>query len=301
MCDLLQLRRATGALVFALAFAATMLAAEGARGTVAAVSGGAVGLKLSAGYYNLGSKVELSFSTADGDVVSYGSWCIDNIREELLSASRDDRGYAITIRPVDARGQVNVGLGARVIPLEGTELVAWLERAGAAGCRGAQLRLAEHLQRGRDVAQDEGRALELVRRAAQDDHLEARYRLASMLDDRAMLSSSLDQAQKDAARSEAFQIRLALAEAGYARVYPRVGYDFLTGYGTKVDLAQAEKWYRMAAQQPEIGDTEPLTELATYLERLYGQPERAVALLRESARAGGKKAQAELQRRGVGW
>lgn len=278
--------------------AGAAVASEGARGTVAVASGGQLGLELSGGSYDMGSRVEILYSTADGDEISYGVWCIDNIRESLLALAGADRLWAITARPVEARAEATVGLAARVTVLEGAARLAWLERAASAGCRGAQLRLAKHFQYGWDVAPDWDRAFELVRAAAQEDHFDARRELAGMLDSRALM---LGEVEQQAARRESFQTYLALAEDGYAPAYPIVGHKYLIGSGTQVDLAAAERWYRMAAKNREFPDQEPLTDLAGILGPVYGRQEKADELLRESARAGGRRAQAELQSRGLSW
>jgi TPR repeat protein len=275
-------------------------AAEGAKGTVAVVSGGQVGLELSGGSYDMGSAVELLYATPDGDEIPYGIWCIDNIRESLREATGSERLWAISARPVEARAEATVGLAARVTVLEGAAQLAWLERAASSGCRGAQLRLAKHYQHGWDVAQDWDRAFELVRAAAQEDHFDARRELADMIGSRER-SGAIDQAQVGAMRRDAFQIYLALAEDGYAPAYPIVGHKYLIGIGTQVDLAAAERWYRLAAEHREFPSQEPLTDLADILGPVYGQQEKADQLLRESARAGGTRAQAELRSRGLNW
>jgi hypothetical protein len=232
--------------------AATAAAAsEGARGRVAVASDSEIGLELGEGYYDLGAKVEVLYTTPDGDEISYGFCCIDNIRESLRGASGDERLWAITARPVEVQAQASVGLTARVIPLEGPELVAWFEKAAAAGCRGAQLRLAKHYQHGWDVAQDWGRAMDLIRKAAQEDHFDARSELAGMLDSGEM-PGSVDEATRDAMRREAFQIYLALAEEGFAPVYRVVGDKYRFGLGTEPNQAEADKWYRLAAENPQF-------------------------------------------------
>lgn len=273
-------------------------AAEGARGTVAVAAGGQLGLELSGGSYDLGSRVEILYATPDGDEILYGVWCIDNIRESLRAAAGAERLWAITARAVETRAQATVGLAARVSALEGAALAAWLEKAASSGCRGAQLRLAKHYQHGWDVAQDWNRAFELVRAAAQEDHFDARRELAGMIESRATM---LGAAEQEAARRESFQIYLALAEDGFAPAYSIVGHKYLIGSGTQVDLAAAERWYRLAAEHREFPDQEPLTDLAGILGPLYGLQEKADELLRESARAGGRRAQAELASRGLSW
>ena len=273
-------------------------ASAGARGTVAVASGGQLGLELGGGSYDMGSRVEILYATPDGDEIPYGVWCIDNIRESLRAAAVAERLWAITARPVEARAEATVGLAARVTVLEGPAWLAWLERAASSGCRGAQLRLAKHYQYGWDVAQDWDRAFELVRAAAQEDHFDARRELADMIGSRAMTLGAVEQ---EAARRESFQIYLALAEDGFAPAYSIVGHKYLIGSGTQVDLAAAERWYRLAAEHREFPDQEPLTDLAGMLGPLYGQQEKADQLLRESARAGGERAQAELRSRGLSW
>lgn len=273
-------------------------AAEGAWGTVAVASGGQLGLELSGGSYDMGGRVEILYATPDGDEIPYGVWCIDNIRESLRAAAGTERLWAITARPVEARAEATVGLAARVTVLEGPALVAWLEEAASSGCRGAQLRLAKHYQYGWDVAQDWERAFELARSAAEEDHFEARRELAGMLESRAMM---LGVAEQNTSRRESFQIYLALAEDGFSPAYAIVGHKYLIGNGTQVDLVAAERWYRLAAEHREFPDQEPLTDLAGMLGPLYGQQEKADQLLRESARAGGKRAQAELRSRGLSW
>ncbi|HOC44508.1 MAG TPA: hypothetical protein PKJ99_15950 [Thermoanaerobaculales bacterium] len=273
-------------------------AAESARGTVAVAAGGQLGLELAGGSYDMGSRVEILYATPDGDEIPYGLWCIDNIRESLRAASGAERLWAITARPVEARAEATVGLAARVTVLDAPAWLAWLEKAASSGCRGAQLRLAKHCQYGWGVPQDWGRAFELVRAAAQEDHFDARRELAGMLENRATMLGAVEQ---EAARNESFQIYLGLAEDGYPPAYPIVGHRYLIGSGTQVDLAAAERWYRLAAEHREFPDQEPLTDLAGILGSLYGQQEKADQLLRESARAGGRRAQAELQSRGLSW
>jgi TPR repeat protein len=160
------------------------------------------------------------------------------------------------------------------------------------------MRLAKHYQYGWGVAQDVNRAFELVRAAAQKDHFEARRELASMLDSRAMM---LDDAVAEPARRESFEVYLALAEDGFAPSYSVVGHKYLIGNGTRVDLAAAERWYRLAAEHRKFPVEEPLTDLAGILGPVYGQQEKADQLLRESARAGGARARAELTSRGLSW
>lgn len=287
------------ALLFCLTTAAALVsAADGARGTVAIVAEGQVGLELAGGNFYIGSAVEILYATPDGDEIPYGLWCVDNIRESLRTATGADRLWAISARPVEARAEATVGLAARVIVLEGDAHLEWLKRASSAGCRGAQMWLAKHYQRGWGVVQDWDRAFELVRAAAQKDHFDARRELAGMLDSRAMM---LDGTEAQAARRESFEVYLALAEDGFAPSYSLVGHKYLIGNGTRVDLAAAERWYRLAAEHREFPDQEPLTDLAGTLGAVYGQQEKADQLLRESARAGGARARAELTSRGLSW
>lgn len=222
---------------------------EGAEGKVVVTSGGELGLELSGGHYGMGSKVEILYATPDGDEISYGFCCIDNIRDRKRAASGDEQLWTIIARPVEVQGQASVGLAARVIPLEGPEMVAWLEQAAAGNCRGAQMTLANHYQFGWDVAQDWDRAFELIRKAAQDDHLAARYELANMLDSRS-LRLPFDDPARDAMAREAFQIVLALAEEGYIYVYRLVAEKYRFGLGTEANEAEAEKWDRLAAENP---------------------------------------------------
>jgi hypothetical protein len=238
-----------GAFAVGLTLVIPVAATEGAQGKVVVTSGGELGVELGGGEYGMGSKVEIIYATPDGDEISYGFCCIDNIRDSLRAASGDERLWAISARPVEVQGQASVGLTARVILLEGQELVAWFEKAAAADCRGAQLRLAKHYQYGWDVAQDWGRAMELARKAAQEDHFDARRELAGMLQSREM-SGSFDQAQRDAMRREVFQIYLALAEDGFTPAYKVVGDKYKIGYGTDRNPAEAERWHRLAAENP---------------------------------------------------
>ncbi|TVQ85502.1 MAG: sel1 repeat family protein [Chromatiaceae bacterium] len=287
------------ALLFCLTTVAALVSAsDAARGTVVAIAEGQVGLELAGGTFSFGSAVEILYATPDGDEISYGLWCIDNVRESLRTATGADRLWAISARPAEARAEATVGLAARVIVLEDDAHLQWLERASSSGCRGAQMRLAKHYQHGWGVVQDWDRAFELVRAAAQKDHFDARRELAGMLDSRAMM---LEGAEKQAAWREAFEVYLALAEDGFAPSYRLVGHRYLIGQGTQVDLAAAERWYRLAAEHREFPDQEPLTDLAGTLGAVYRQQERANQLLRESARAGGARARAELSSRGIGW
>jgi len=82
MVKLTRWWHAGGALLFCLTTAAApVTAADGARGTVAIVAEGQVGLELAGGNLNHGSAVEILYATPDGDEISYGLWCVDNIRE----------------------------------------------------------------------------------------------------------------------------------------------------------------------------------------------------------------------------
>jgi TPR repeat protein len=248
------LAAAVTAFVLSTAIAVPQEASDGARGRIVITSHNEFGLELDDGAQDLGSKLEVLYVTPDGDEIPYGFGCIDNIRRSLRSASPKDRVWMITARPVHMAQQPTVGLTVRIIPLQGTARIAWLEEAANKGCRGAKVRLANHYQYGWDVEQNWHRAFSLVRDAAEKDHFEARRELASMLDSR-VTRMSFDDPTRESMSREAFQVYLALAQEGDIFSYRVVADKYTFGLGTEPNELEAEKWRRLAAENPPFKDS----------------------------------------------
>lgn len=186
-------------------------------------------------------------------------------------------------------------MDARIVSLEGAEHIAWLQKASAAGCNGAQLVLGRAYYWGHGVGADEKKGFSLILSAAESGHGKAQYVYAHLL---------TLQATPDAAgarrRQKSFSWYLKAAENGYWLAQKSVGHAYVIGNGTSINLTEAERWYRKAAANKYFPDEDPLHDFGFWLEAT-GHKNKAIAIYRERARQGGKKSQDKLSQMGVEW
>jgi hypothetical protein len=247
------------------------------------------------GNFWYGEKLRVGFKTPDGEMVPVGYWSVDRVKYEA-----DRKTKRMTAWQVEAQSPADVGYQIEFIKLKNRERIEWLKRAADAGCSGAAYGLADAFYIGEGVERDIDRAVDLMRRAAQMGHPEAQFDMYHLLD-RQWGKNNPDRVTGRPAGLEK-ERRMWLeraAENGQPQAQRMLGLRYLTLYK---DMKKAEYWYRRAADvRPPFGKNwEPLTEMAGYLSAL-GYKEKALAIYRESARKGGEKAQAELQKRGISW
>ena len=129
------------------------------------------------------------------------------------------------------------------------------DEARAAAERGeasAQNSLAKMYAKGRDVAQDDAKAVVWYRKAAEQGLAEAQYNLG------VMYVSGRGIARDDVQAVSWFR---KAAEQGDVDAQTNLGTMYLMGRGVARDLAEATAWYRKAADQGDIGAQEALRGL----------------------------------------
>ncbi len=125
-------------------------------------------------------------------------------------------------------------------PQSNYEARRWYRMAAEQDYVDAQYRLAVLHDQGRGIEQDFGEAVRWYRRAADLGHAKSQYNLAMMYD----LGEGVERDQAEAAA----WYRVA-GEQGYAPAQNNLGVLYANGEGVAVDAAEAVKWYRMAADQ----------------------------------------------------
>jgi tetratricopeptide (TPR) repeat protein len=272
-------------------FAGSAMAADD---TVTAVKGDTIVFYTTQGNFWYGTKVQVGFKTPDGEVVPVGSWSVDRIKDE------DEDRRRITACRVESQAPADAGYHIEFVELKHQDRIAWLRQAADAGCGGALFDLASAYQFGSDaVEKDINRAVELMRKAANMGHPSAQYEMHSILQRQWMANNSDRIADAPSTLRERRYMWLErAAENGNPHAQKTIG----TKYLTEKKLDKAEYWYRRAADSkpPFSKEWEPLTDLAKYLD-MFGYKEKALAIYRQSAQAGGGKAQEELKKRGVAW
>ena len=127
------------------------------------------------------------------------------------------------------------------------EAIRWYRLAAEQNWPGAQLRLAEHYLGGKTLEQDEERALELMRAAADQNYAPALRELAGLYargigeprrreDEPLQLLKRVTQLQKPGERSES------------QWAYEEIAQRYQCGLGTEKDLVSAAQWYCRGAQ-----------------------------------------------------
>jgi tetratricopeptide (TPR) repeat protein len=267
--------------------------APAAANSVTAVKGGTIVFTTQYGDFWYGDKVQVGFKTPDGEVVPVGYWSVDRIKEE------DEKRRRITACKVEAQAPADVGYQTAFIELKNQDRIAWLRQAADAGCSGAILELASAYQYGSGVEKDINQAVELMRKAANMGHPGAQYEMHGILQRQWMVNNP-DRVSDTP--STLFEERYMWLERAAENGNPHAQKTIGTKYLTEKKLDKAEYWFRRATDSapPFQAVWEPLTELAKYLD-IYGYKDKALAIYRESARSGGKKAQEELEKRGVNW
>ena len=154
------------------------------------------------------------------------------------------------------------------------EGVKWLQKAADQGHEKAQLELAKCYLTGEGVKKDKAEAFKIYRKAADAGSVEALYELHDCY----LLGQGVE---KDMAK--AMEVLRKSAEKGYVEAQMRLGLDYQLGNGdTPVDLAEAVKWYKLAAAQ---GDS---------LAKRYIEHLKDVIPLLEPAEKGDAEAQYKL-------
>ncbi len=121
----------------------------------------------------------------------------------------------------------------------------WFQRSAMHGYPPAQFRVAAHYERGIGIAKDGERAKIWYRRAAEKGHVKAMHNLAVLL---ASAPERADYAQAAQWFREAAERDLPDSQFNLAMMYE-------TGRGVDTNLAEACKWYALAARRgdPEAG------------------------------------------------
>jgi TPR repeat protein len=173
------------------------------------------------------------------------------------------------------------------------EAVNWYRQAAEQGYASAQNRLGDLHYVGEDVKQDYAEAVNWYRKAAEQGHAKAKEYLAKAKERQAMIAN--------------LPATRRAAERGDADAQNALGEMYSAGVGVKQDHAEAENWYRKAAEQGHAKAKEHLAEIAKtkeYLTTMYrsflGLPKAKEQAKADGARpekaekGGGKEAGAGL-------
>ena len=116
------------------------------------------------------------------------------------------------------------------------EEISHIKQQAEAGDAEAQFRVAGWFQKGHCLPKDYSEAMDWYRRAADQGHPEAQYKLARMyLND------------KDVKKAEEWYLKAAVQ--GYRPAQYDIAYKYLHGSELPKDVNKAEQWYRRAAEQ----------------------------------------------------
>ena len=176
-------------------------------------------------------------------------------------------------------------LEGKGVPQDKTEAARWFRKAAEQGHGEAQYRLAMLHLSGDGVPKDKAEAVRLFSKAAEQGHGEAQYRLA-------MLLLSGDGVRRDTA--EATRLFRKAAEQGHAKAQFELAVRLFKGDDVPQDKAQAAEWHRKAAEQ---GLAEAQCSLGDMLSKGDGVPKdevQAVEWYRKAAGQGLAKAQFNL-------
>jgi TPR repeat protein len=189
----------------------------------------------------------------------------------------------------DSRAQTLLGVlnhsGLGGIPQDEGKAVEWYRKAAEQGDVQAQTRLGYMYGEGRGVAKDEAKAVELYRKAAEQGNAQAQTGLGVMY----AYGRGIP---KDEGKAAEWYRKAA--EQGHAQAQTRLGYMYGEGRGVAKDEAKAVEWYRKAAEQ---GDAHAQTHLGVMYEKGRGVTKdetKAVEWYRKAAEQGNANAQKYL-------
>jgi len=126
-----------------------------------------------------------------------------------------------------------------------------LQPLAEGGDADAEYRLAKLYESGYGVPANRRRAFDWYRKAADQQHHLAEYRLARLISYDHTLLADLTDTQQDAEAARLFQLA---AEAGVAPAQAQYGYFLAIGRGLPPDTAAALVWSRRAAEQGDPDD-----------------------------------------------
>jgi len=271
--------------------------AEELKGTVTMVKGNDITLQLDdQGFVNKGDKVEI-YMDAGGVPIPYGTWRVSAVKDDgTIEAEPDEIGdtpptprlkatiYATGTKPLSEAEE-----------LCGQALKYYFEAGDHPG-------KGHRNSKGWDIYEKNlKKAIELYRRSFEKGHGEAAFRLAHIYWLGLYWSNpnGITKEEKEEDNTLGFQWFLKAAENGHWEAALMVGRFYYSAKGTDYDIDKVEHWYRKADELAPP-DREILNEFGFILESL-GMEDKAIAVYRESARKGQKKAQERLKEKGLAW
>ena len=181
-------------------------------------------------------------------------------------------------------------LEGKGVPQDKTEAARWFRKAAEQGHGEAQYRLAMLLLSGDGVRRDTAEATRLFRKAAEQGHAKAQFELAVRL-------FKGDDVPQD--KAQAAEWHRKAAEQGLAEAQCSLGDMLSKGDGVPKDEVQAVEWYRKAAGQGLAKAQFNLGVMLFEGDGVARDPHEAVSWMKKAADQGDGDARAALQREDI--
>lgn len=177
------------------------------------------------------------------------------------------------------------------VPRDSAQADYWFEQSASRGNSDAQRDFASMLWQGNYLALNRERALHWYEKAADNGNAEAQYFLARLY------MSGCDDCGKNKLKPDqglAFSWMQKSAQKGFAAAQHNLALMYQYGAGTKVDLPQANYWFKTATQVDEPNAEYDYSRFYLMASSGFYDQERALYWLKKAALAGHAQANQEL-------
>lgn len=144
-----------------------------------------------------------------------------------------------------------------MLPRDTTKAIEWYRLAAAQGHAGAQCELGYCYHTGESVDQDQVTGVKYYQQAADQGYAKAQYYIGVAYYYGQGVETDTDDPEDFPAAVKWYQLA---ADQGYAAAQSTLGFCLQVGKGCNLDIAGAEKYFRLAAEQ---GDTYASAKLGT--------------------------------------